>query len=92
MDGIEIITKQRGFVMKGRSSKDLPVQNTKKLEQPLMGMSIEEESTQATLPRRVWKQYGRVRVQFERLKVFYEVRDNMWDASVNIYRPIRVVI
>lgn len=91
-DGVEILTKQRGFVMKGGGRKDLPVQKTKNVEYPLMGMSTKAELTQATLPRRVWKQYGRVRVQFERVKVFYEARDNIWDGSVNIYRPIKVVI
>ena len=95
IDGKELVSKKHGHILttcKDKSSKrhlHLPIQKTVGLN-PLMGMSIDAQLTK-NLPKRVWKQYDRVRVQFERIDYFYEVRDNMWDSTVNIYRPIRVV-
>ena len=94
VDGTELVSKKQGYVLtKEGKSKDrhLPIQKTARLINPLMGMTIDAQPT-ANTSKRVWKQFGRVRVQFERLDTFYEVRDNMWDGTVNIYHPIRVVL
>ena len=93
IDGKELVSKQHGHILtkEGKSSqRNLPIQKTVGLD-PLMGMSIDAEPT-ANLPKRVWKQYDRIRILFERLGTFYAARDNMYDHSVNIYRPIRLVL
>ena len=93
IDGKELVSKQDGHILtnKGKSSqRNLPIQKTVGLN-PLMGMSIDAEPTE-NLPKKKWKQYDRVRILFERLETFYAARDNMFDHSVNIYRPIRVVL
>ena len=94
VDGSEVVTNKRGFRLTthGRqSNRDLPIQKTR-THNPLSGLTIDAEQTESTLPKHCWKQYGRVRIQFERSEVFYEVRDNMWDGTVNIYKPVRVVL
>ena len=90
VDGVEVVSKKQGWIMRG-DTKDLPVQKTRQLP-PLIGMKIDAEPTQKNLRKRVWKQYDKIRVQFERVEQFYEVRDNMWDGTVNVYRPKRVVL
>tara|TARA_B100000795_G_scaffold224794_1_gene180318 strand:- start:219 stop:560 length:342 start_codon:yes stop_codon:yes gene_type:complete len=96
IDGKELVSKKHGHILttcKDKSSKrhlHLPIQKTVGLN-PLMGMSIDAEPTE-NLPKKKWKQYKRVRILFERLETFYAARDNMFDHSVNIYRPIRVVL
>ena len=96
IDGKELVSKKHGHILttcKDKSSKrhlHLPIQKTVGLN-PLMGMSIDAEPTE-NLPKKKWKQYDRVRILFERLETFYAARDNMFDHSVNIYRPIRVVL
>ena len=88
----ELVSKKQGHILTKQGKlkqRHLPIQQTRTIN-PLMGMSIDAQLTK-NLPKRVWKQYDRVRVQFERIDYFYEVRDNMWDSTVNIYRPIRVV-
>ena len=96
IDGKELVSKKHGHILttcKDKSSQrhlHLPIQKTVG-SNPLMGMSIDAEPT-ANLKKRVWKQYDRVRILFERLETFYAARDNMFDHSVNIYRPIRLVL
>jgi len=92
VDGKELVSRKQGHILtkEGKTSqRHLPIQKTG--SNPLMGMSIDAEPT-ANLPKRVWKQYDRVRILFERLETFYPARDNMFDHTVNIYRPIRVVL
>ena len=57
-----------------------------------MGMKIDALPVDKSLPTKVWKQYGRVRVLYKRLDIFYEARDNQWDGTVTIYHPVRCVI
>ena len=93
IDGKELVSKKQGHILTkdGKSKqRNLPIQKTVGMN-PLMGMSIDAQPTQS-LPKKVWKQYDRVRILFERLETFYAARDNMFDHSVNIYRPIRVVL
>ena len=59
--------------------RNLPIQKTVGMN-PLMGMSIDAQPTQM-LPKKVWKQYDRVRILFERLETFYAARDNMFELN-----------
>ena len=90
VDCVEVVSKKQGWIMRG-NTKDLPVQKTRQLP-PLVGMKIDAEPTQKNVRKRVWKQYDKIRIQFERLEQFTECLDNMWDGTVNVYRPIRVVV
>ena len=94
VDGVELFSKKRGFILtkKGRQmQRNLPIQRTSTTN-PLMGMSIDAAPVDSDLPVKIWKQYGRVRVLYKRLDLFYEVRDNQWDGTVTVYRPVRCVI
>ena len=94
VDGIELFDKKRGFVLTkhGRQKQsNLPIQQTS-TNNPLVGMKIDASPVDKTLPTKIWKQYGRVRVLYKRLDLFYAVRDNQWNNTVTIYRPIRVVL
>ena len=93
VDGLEVIVKKTGFILtkKGRQKeKDLPIQRARVM--PIMGLKIDASQTDRSLPEKLWKQYGKVRVQFERLSEFYEVRDVQFDGTVAVYIPIRVVV
>ena len=95
IDGKELVSKKHGHILttcKDKSSQrhlHLPIQKT--VGNPLVRLSIDEEPTE-NLPKKVWKQYDCIRILFERLELFYAARDNMYDHSVNIYRPIRLVL
>ena len=95
VDGIELFDKKkRGFVLTkhGRQpQRNLPIQHTP-TNNPLMGMKIDASPVDKSFPKKIWKQYGRVRVLYKRLDIFYAVRDNQWNNTVTIYRPIRVVL
>ena len=95
VDGIELFDKKRGFVLTkkhGRQmQRNLPIQRTS-TNNPLVGMKIDASPVNTTLPTKIWKQYGRTRVLYKRLDIFYAVRDNQWDNTVTVYRPIRVVL
>ena len=94
VDGIELFDKKRGFVLTkhGRQmQRNLPIQRTS-TNNPLVAMKIDASPVNTTLPTKIWKQYGRVRVLYKRLDLFYAVRDNQWNNTVTIYRPIRVVL
>ena len=94
VDGIELFDKKRGFVLTkhGRQKQsNLPIQQTS-TNNPLVGMKIDASPVDKSLPKKIWKQYGRVRVLYKRLDLFYAVRDNQWNNTVTIYRPIRVVL
>ena len=94
VDGIELFDKKRGFVLTkhGRQKQsNLPIQQTS-TNNPLVGMKIDASPVDKSLPKKIWKQYGRVRVLYKRLALFYAVRDNQWNNTVTIYRPIRVVL
>ena len=96
VDGIELFSKKRGFVLSENGPQfwkgvNLPVQRTS-TNNPLVGMRIDASAVDATLPTKVWKQYGQVRVLYQRLDIFYEARDNQWNRTVTVYRPVRCVI
>ena len=94
VDGIELFDKKCGFVLTkhGRQKQsNLPIQQTS-TNNPLVGMKIDASPVDKSLPKKIWKQYGRVRVLYKRLDIFYAVRDNQWNNTVTIYRPIRVVL
>lgn len=94
VDGVELFSTKRGFILtkNGRQTqRNLPVQLTS-TKNPLMGMKIDALPVDKSLPTKVWKQYGRVRVLYKRLDIFYEARDNQWDGTVTIYHPVRCVI
>ena len=95
VDGIELFDKKkRVFVLTkhGRQpQRNLPIQHTP-TNNPLMGMKIDASPVDKSLPKKICKQYGRVRVLYKRLDIFYAVRDNQWNNTVTIYRPIRVVL
>ena len=94
VDGVELVSKKRGFILtkNGRQlQRNLPIQRTS-TNTPLMGMRIDASPVDATLPTKIWKQYGQVRVLYKRLDIFYEIRDNQIDGSVTVYRPIKVII
>ena len=94
VDGIELFDKKRGFVLNKRGrqmQRNLPIQRTS-TNNPLVCMKIDASPVITTLPTKIWKQYRRVRVLYKRLDTFYEVRDNQWDNTVTVYRPIRVVL
>ena len=93
VDGKELVSRKHGHILtkEGKSSqRHLPIQKTVG-SNPLMGLSIDAQPTE-NLPKKIWKQYDRVRILFERLETFYPARDNLFDHSVCIYRPIRVVL
>jgi hypothetical protein len=89
VDGVEVVSKKQGWIMRG-DTKDLPIQRARVM--PKMGLKIDASQTDRSLPEKLWKQYGKVRVQFERLSEFYEVRDVQFDGTVAVYIPIRVVV
>ena len=89
VDGVEVVSKKQGWIMRG-DTKDLPIQRARVM--PIMGLKIDASQTDRSLPEKLWKQYGKVRVQFERLSEFYEVRDVQFDGTVAVYIPIRVVV
>ena len=89
VDGVEVVSKKQGWIMRG-DTKDLPIQRARVM--PMMGLKIDASQTDRSLPEKLWKQYGKVRVQFERLSEFYEVRDVQFDGTVAVYIPIRVVV
>ena len=94
VDGVELVSKKRGFILtkNGRQlQRDLPIHSTS-TNNPLMGMRIDASAVDATLPTKVWKQYGQVRVLYKRLDIFYEIRDNQWNRTVTVYRPVRCVM
>ena len=74
VDGVELVSKKRGFILtkNGRQlQRDLPIHSTS-TNNPLMGMRIDASPVDATLPTKIWKQYGQVRVLYKRLDIFYE--------------------
>ena len=86
VDGVELVSKKRGFILtkNGRQlQRNLPIQRTS-TNTPLMGMRIDASPVDATLPTKIWKQYGQVRVLYKRLDIFYEIRDNQIDGSVTM--------
>ena len=96
VDGKEVIVKKRGFILtkngRQKGKKDLPIQKARVLGNPLMGLKVDASTTDRSLAKKVWKQYGKVRVQFERLNEFYEARDVQFDGTAAVYMPIRVVV
>jgi hypothetical protein len=96
VDGVELFSKKRGFILSKNGPQfwkgvNLPVQRTS-TNNPLVGMRIDASAVDATLPTKVWKQYGQVRVLYKRLDIFYEIRDNQWNRTVTVYRPVRCVM
>ena len=94
VDGRNIFEKKRGFVLnkKGRQTqRHLPIQSTNN-NHPLIGMAIDAKPVSTDLPQKIWKQYDRTRVLFQRLDEYYEARDNQWDSTVTVYRPVRCVL
>ena len=94
VDGQNIFEKKRGFVLtkKGRQTqRHLPIQPTSN-NHPLVGMTIDAKPVSTALPKKIWKQYDRTRVLFQRLDEYYEARDNQWDCSTTVYIPVRCVL
>ena len=94
VDDQNLFEKKRGFILsKNGRQKDrhLPIQSTNNYH-PLIGMAIDPKPVSTDLPKKIWKQYDRTRVLFQRLDEYYEARDNQWDSTVTVYRPIRCVL
>ena len=93
VDDQNLFEKKRGFILSknGRQrDRHLPIQSTNNTH-PLIGMAIDAKPVSTDLPQKIWKQYDRTRVLFQRLDEYYEARDNQWDSTVTVYRPVRCI-
>ena len=75
IDGVELFSKKRGFILtkNGRQTqRNLPIQRTS-TNNPLVGMKIDPSPVDKSLPTKVWKQYGQVRVLYKRTHSMHAV-------------------
>ena len=93
--GTAIVTKHRGFTLISGSKG--PIDLPKQLyDTPAMVMTETEWSPHPvceTLPARVWKQYGKIRVLWTKIEQFFPMRDFEQDKHhCMVYVPSRVVL
>lgn len=93
VDGEKIVDRSPGFVLPRNGQVDLPTQTLgDTIPQQLTTYNINEHPTAASLPAKVWKQYGSTRVLWQKKSHYIPMRDWCHDGSANVYLPTRVVV